>query len=74
MIIGKACQRQIAGDRLPTVLLSDNLVDLQLNRGASLRQAAIFAAIVCPSPDKFDEVLRDSRHEVVDRRLSTRRA
>lgn len=48
MIVGEASPRQVAWNRPATVLLGNDVVNLEPDRGISFRQAAILAP--APSP------------------------
>ena len=52
MVVGKTCEREVAGDRLASVLSSNNMIDLEREFVVDLRHAAIFTAAVSTLPDQ----------------------
>ncbi len=53
----KAGERQIAGDRQPSVLASDDMVDLKGRAVLRMRDPAVFAAASGPLPNLLDQRL-----------------
>lgn len=64
VIVGKACEREVAGDGLTTVLLSDHMINLHGKLVVDLRHLAVFTTVASSLPDELAESDLHSRSSV----------
>src|SRR5262245_32224826 len=74
VVAREAGQGQVAGNGLTAVLLGDNVVDLERQRGELLGEPAVLAAVACPPAHQVRERWVHTAQEEALRAVSARRA